>query len=393
MKKKVNEVAFITAGVLPVPPVNGGAVENLIYNLLIENENKRKFNFDVYSIAFEKNVHYQSRFVYSNIVEIDNRKNMISKLKYYGVLSKVNKRYLAYPYLNNIIDRFLKEKIEYEYVVIENRAEFVLPISKATNSKIILHMHNDYLSHYSKENQKVLETVDKVIVVSDYIKNKIIQTWGIKYADKIYTLYNGIDITRFKPTPKREIEKAHYNIVFHGRVTQEKGIDVLLNSLLRSSINNIKLTIIGGSWYGTHNKNKFLKEVEELSKRLHIEVKFTGYIDYHEVPKYLDLADLVVLPSIWDDPFPLVVLEAMASNKIIISTNSGGIPEALEGVGIIIDKNKSKEETVKSLTEKIETVVQDYENHLILGDLARQRAIENFTIEKMYIKFSEILND
>ena len=57
---------------------------------------------------------------------------------------------------------------------------------------------------------------------------------------------------------------------------------------------------------------------------------FTGYLP-HEKLKYLySIVDVIVLPSVWQDPCPLVVLEAMASGTFLISSAVGGIPEVME---------------------------------------------------------------
>ena len=57
------------------------------------------------------------------------------------------------------------------------------------------------------------------------------------------------------------------------------------------------------------------------------------------MPDYLQLADIAVLPSIWDEPFGLTIVEAMAVGLPLITTRSGGIPEICEGVAIIVDRD------------------------------------------------------
>ena len=67
------------------------------------------------------------------------------------------------------------------------------------------------------------------------------------------------------------------------------------------------------------------------------------------MPSYLKTADIAVVPSMWEEPFGLTVLEAMAAGLPLITTRSGGIPEICEGVATIVDR----ENIVENLTNAI----------------------------------------
>jgi len=77
------------------------------------------------------------------------------------------------------------------------------------------------------------------------------------------------------------------------------------------------------------------------AKLLDIEdkVRFTGYVPDEELPKFFGLADVFVLPSITAEAFGIVLLEAMASGRPVVTTRVGGIPEVVEGsgCGILVD--------------------------------------------------------
>ena len=66
------------------------------------------------------------------------------------------------------------------------------------------------------------------------------------------------------------------------------------------------------------------------------QIVFTGFIPYSEMPAYLQLADVAVVPSVWDDPFPTSVLEAQALGLPIIATRRGGIPEEVSDENAIL---------------------------------------------------------
>jgi glycosyltransferase involved in cell wall biosynthesis len=75
---------------------------------------------------------------------------------------------------------------------------------------------------------------------------------------------------------------------------------------------------------------------------------FTGYISNEEVQNKMKEAAIVVVPSIWEEPFGLVVAEAMSNGAAIITTNMGGIPEIVGKNGILI-KNINEDKLRKAL--------------------------------------------
>ena len=58
----------------------------------------------------------------------------------------------------------------------------------------------------------------------------------------------------------------------------------------------------------------------------------------HRIKVSLQIADIAVLPSMWEEPFGLTIVEAMATGLPLITTRSGGIPEICEGVATIVDR-------------------------------------------------------
>ena len=68
-------------------------------------------------------------------------------------------------------------------------------------------------------------------------------------------------------------------------------------------------------------------------------VVFTGFVNYDQVLSFLKMADIAVIPSMWEEPFGLTVVEAMAAGLPLITTRSGGIPEICEGVATIVERD------------------------------------------------------
>ena len=358
------KVAIITAGVLPVPPIKGGAVENLVYTFINENEkSKNPIEIEVYSIEAKNNNIYTTNQSHCKYI-FQKFEGKIGHLKFKIINNKLIKKLMSklkyYPYLK-FICKSLKKK-EYDYIIIENRPQYVIPIKKINKSKILLHMHNDHMIDNKKKNIRVANLCERIIVVSDYIKNQLLNNLGID-ENKIITLHNGIDSIKFnkenfinKEKLKSDlgIESNEFVLLFTGRLIKEKGIAEVLSAVkkLKGEI-NFKLIVVGSSWYGSNIKNDFIEELERISKDIEDKIIFTGYIDYSEVPQIYSLANVIILPSIWDDPFPLVVLEAMSMGVPVITTISGGIPEMFAGEdGVLLSRsNRLTEDIFEAVKE------------------------------------------
>ena len=106
-----------------------------------------------------------------------------------------------------------------------------------------------------------------------------------------------------------------------------------------------------------------LKWTKLLTQKKIIKVKdriiFTGFVPYNTMPDYLQLADIAIIPSVWDDPFPTTVLEAQAMGLPIITTRRGGIPEEVTEENALI--LTTDDYFVDNLTESIKTLYSDPE--------------------------------
>ena len=97
--------------------------------------------------------------------------------------------------------------------------------------------------------------------------------------------------------------------------------------------------ILGSTFFGDANKDDcFVSALKEKAQKIQNQIVFTGFIPYDKMPDYLHLADIAVLPSMWEEPFGLTVAEALASALPLITTRSGGIPEICEGVATIVNR-------------------------------------------------------
>jgi glycosyltransferase involved in cell wall biosynthesis len=180
------------------------------------------------------------------------------------------------------------------------------------------------------------------ISVSEYVK-KTIRNKGIvihnPYAQEIFLLDAAIDRNK--------------ELLFVGRLVSDKGGELLIKALHFLKINkklSPKLTIAG-----TGPEEKKLRVlIDEFE--LHNQVFFIGNCSPSEVAVLMNQHQVLVIPSIWDEPFGIVALEGLACGCLVLSSNSGGLPEALEDYGKLFQKNN-----VVDLAEKLAEIVTNNE--------------------------------
>lgn len=340
------KMAIITAGVLPVPAVQGGAVENLIDFCLEYNDKYHLHDITVYSIAHP---------AIKNHKAIKSKFNHYHYIKLNGWLAKIKKKiylrkYGGEEYYHYSVEYFFHEvckhisRHNYDIIIIENRPALALKLQRKTNAKLVLHQENDYLNSNLRAYLEIYQKYSCIINTSSYVTQRV-RTIAPNDS-KCHTVLNGIDTQHFYKAPaisRYEIglNNNHFVIVFSGRLTPEKGILELILAIkqLKNTV-NCKLLIIGASAYGKDKQpTPYIEKLEKETESIKESVIYTGYVDYKKIPSYLKIADIAVIPSMWEEPFGLTVVEAMAAGLPLITTRSGGIPEICEGVATIVERN------------------------------------------------------
>ena len=378
-KQNMN-IAILTSGILPIPAVMGGAVENLIDFYLEYNDQHRLHNITVYSInhpALKKSFQHESevnRYHYINVTSFWAR--FKRRLYFYKMKNEPYDHFIGY-YLEQSLKHI--SKCKYDIIILENRPNYVLKVKEKTKSKIIYHLHNDMLNNETPNHQIIYNAAYKIICVSNYIKNRV---RTINPNDtKCITVYNGIDLEAFsikKPiTIHREdigFNEKDFIVVYNGRINKEKGVSELLDAMLKlKEYPQIKLLIIGSSFFGNINTDDdYINSLINKSQKIRNRIKFTGFIPYNKVPSYLHLANIAVLPSMWEEPFGLTILESMAAGVPLITTRSGGIPEICENCAILIER----ENIVQHISESIESIFMNPEIAKLLSKKAYKRSLK-----------------
>ncbi|MFH1984400.1 MAG: glycosyltransferase [Pseudomonadota bacterium] len=171
-----------------------------------------------------------------------------------------------------------------------------------------------YLNHWRGTYRK---KVDCFIAPSRFLKNKLIEHgWP---ADRIRHVANFIDTAGFEPN----FEPGDY-FLYLGRLSEEKGVDVLIEAFIRADTARVGLKIVGDGPSRTRL---------EKSAGSGTGIAFAGYLSGAKLRDVTRNALAVIVPSVCYENAPLSVLEAMAYGKPVIGARIGGIPELItEGV-------------------------------------------------------------
>ncbi|NPA64297.1 MAG: DUF3492 domain-containing protein [Epsilonproteobacteria bacterium] len=211
---------------------------------------------------------------------------------------------------------------------------------------------------------------DVVSPVCDYNKRWEIQ-WGVE-EKKIKTIYNGIDIHKFRPM---EVERDRRpTVVMVARIDPLKDIQTYIRSChyVRQEMPDVHFKL-----YGPVVDEPYFKECEALVKELGLERNFSFMGPTSNPARAYNEADVVMLTSI-SEAFPFAVIEAMACEKVVVSSDVGGTKEVLEGNGFIVKPKDPKAFAAYALY-----LLLDPELRREMGQKARQVIVNGFKTEDM----------
>lgn len=383
------KLAVLTCGILPIPAVQGGAVENLI-DFYLEYNNKTKLHdITVYSpwdIKVKMRPSLSSDVNHYIYIDVTSLKAKVAR-RIYGLLHRHEYYNFYIEYYFEVLFANLKKNY-YDFILLENCPGYAYKLSQRGYKNLILHLHNELLHSKSRYHNIIFNSLTKIITVSDYIKRRVST---IEPSTKIQTVYNGIDLNKFHQKQESSISRKaigfsenDFVIIYSGRINKEKGISELIDALLLLKNNQqIKLIILGSTFFDdAKNEDAFIHSLKSKAKEIEHKIVFTGFIQYSQVPNYLHLADIAVLPSMWEEPFGMTIVEAMAAGLPLITTQSGGIPEICEGVATIVNRDN----IVENLVTAIINLYEHPENRkqIVLRALERAKLFDKETFTKNF---------
>ena len=394
----MKKVLVISPGVLPVPPVMGGAVENMIARLHGEIGDTIEGHYISVSPPPEFR-RADPRFDNAVIHELGS----INPLSDFTPDNHFELQESAKwsDYTQFCFD--VASRLSPDIIHIHNEVRLSAVVkSAAPNAHVIVHVNDEVVTRLDgKGLQEVSDSVDLLLSCSDYIAGQIRSNFEAHRIRPpiMQTFYNFVNPDEFDPAridaERVSALRGRYGlnssgvIGFVGRMIEQKGPQTVIRafrSVLRNGF-DAQLLFVGAPWYSRDEATpwmEFLKrEVADFKDR----VVFTGYIPHDEIPAHYALTDIMTIPSIWDDPSPFVAYESQAMARPVLGSMRGGIPE------IIGDRQSGRTIDVYNtplFTDILSTWLQDPDGAGKLGSAGRQRVSSTFSLDKAANQLREI---
>jgi glycosyltransferase involved in cell wall biosynthesis len=235
--------------------------------------------------------------------------------------------------------------------------------------------------------EKMAAYLTDLVLTQSYEDFLTAQKRGLCSPRKVRFLSNGIDVNRFS---RRQLQPSHQTQLRHslgipdnadlvigaiGRLTYKKGSGFLIEAIakLLPEFPNLHAVIIGGQVVG--DPKPFQAELLQRIRHLGLEnhVTLTGYRE--DTPELLGLFDIFTLPTFTHEGLPRSILEAMAMELPVVTTDIRGCREAvLDGVnGLIVPPRDSEQ-----LATAFKTLLRDPKRRKAYGRASRQRIEQEY---------------
>jgi len=242
------------------------------------------------------------------------------------------------------------------------------------------------LSFWQRAIERFVFRTAKLVIAGNLEAKQRVQKHGFEGPIEVLPQF-GVNTEEFKPLDvsglKLNLGFSGFVVGFVGRLAEEKGVGTLLAAVAKLP-QDVQLLLVSSG-------PKLPTEFEDLAKNLKIDdrVKVVGNVPHRDFPKYLNLMDVFVLPSLttktWKEQFGRVLIEAMACKIPVIGSSSGAVPEVIGDAGLIFEEKNSE-----ALASKIESLRSNEPPRRELAEKGYQRALKNFTFEKIAERTVEI---
>jgi glycosyltransferase involved in cell wall biosynthesis len=210
---------------------------------------------------------------------------------------------------------------------------------------------------------------------SEYLRESAFSSG--KLTTNAEVIHHGVDTTLFNCAERRTSNPGR--LLYVGQVMPHKGVHTAIQAvrILREQHAAVRLDVVGTGSIPSYAEN--LRKVVQ-SQNLQDVVRFCGFVDRTGVVDVYCEHDILVFPSIWDEPFGIVPLEAMASGLPVVGTATGGSAEVLKDEinGLVFQK-----ESAEDCARQVQRLLDDPALYGRLSRNAAQTVQEHFSFEDM----------
>ncbi len=226
-----------------------------------------------------------------------------------------------------------------------------------------------------------LSMVDTIVAISEHSREQILRTVPFT-AVKLIVIRNGVPVSS-ACTP---LGASQQDIFAFGRLSAEKGFHLLLDAwaAVQPSICGLQLVIAGEGVDG--------RALRAQSKKLGITntVSFPGWLSQEQISQRLSECRLVVVPSIYEEPFGLVAAEAHAKSRPVIASRIGGLPEiVIDGeTGLLVESN-----CAEGLASALKATMHDLPRLQTMGIKAHARAFKELNWDTCVTEYETLFQN
>ena len=254
-------------------------------------------------------------------------------------------------------------------------------------------LHNDFEKNFFAKlrfksyDKKICREATDLVTVSNYTKNRILSNSYINKEIKV--IYNGLpesnSLTENQKENKICLNAGHRNILMLGNFQRNKGQLKFIEAanIIKLRNPNVYFTFIGN----VYDQEYFMKCCEQL-KKYNLQNSSTILHGINNASEYMNLFDAVAVPSMYDESFGLISVEAMSKGVPVVAFACGGIPEVLvDGRdGYIVSVGD-----YKGMADRLLEIISDEEKRKKMGQNGRDDYIQKFSVNAMKENYYEII--
>lgn len=218
-----------------------------------------------------------------------------------------------------------------------------------------------------------------VLCVSQAVQRDLAHFAAIP-PENLRVIYNGVEVEQFTPADPVRWEGDDLSLLYAGSLVPHKGVHTAVEAMAllahRPLPGKVTLTLVGA---GHPDYEAHLKKMVQDSG-LQDRVTFMGRVPREEMPAVLRKFDVLVFPSIWQEPLSRGMQEAMAAGLVVVGTTTGGTPEILVNgeTGLTFEAENAAE-----LASRLEQLCWDAPLRKKLSENARKVILEKFDLQRM----------
>ncbi len=272
-----------------------------------------------------------------------------------------------------------------DVVWIHNRPDYASSLSafvRERSASLVLHLHNSHLVRFPRIITEPFDA-DCYVFASTFIKEEAFEL--LPKSALTAVIHNGADPNIFYPAASKPNQTC--TVLCVGRIVPEKGLHVFLEAMRTLEARSVPIRglVVSAAGFGQDKISRYSQEMIKIAPQ---SVRFLGYHVGPSLGKIYRDSDLFCLPSIWQEPFGMVAVEAMASGLPLVASRAGGIPEILaNGGGLLVEPN-----SIENLVAALGTLSDDAIGRHSMGMVAYEAFKKRFTWEIIFRNYRQLLN-